>query len=246
MAQTVEGLLSERRSQTFRGGRITGALVAILVHGGAVAFALAAPNLFAKEPEPLQYVPVLLVPPQLLGVEKPPPPQPSTEPEPTPEPPKPRAEEPSPDAMEIPTSEEPEPSEPDPPPAASETPAAETRNDPGPDRPQGSTSGSSVGVATTNSVVGVVDPNFTYGYYVDRMVAIIRSQWVRPPLGSGVEGAVRFRIRDNGSVRDVRVVESSGYNSFDLAALRAVQGAPLPPLPKSYKKDFLDVNLIFR
>jgi TonB family protein len=103
-----------------------------------------------------------------------------------------------------------------------------------------------VGVANTDSVVGIEDPNFTYGYYVDRMVAIVRSHWSRPPLGSGVEGIVHFRIAKNGTVQEVRVVKSSGYNSFDLAALRAVQAAPLPPLPKSYQESSLGVNLIFR
>jgi TonB family protein len=70
---------------------------------------------------------------------------------------------------------------------------------------------------------------------------------VRPPLGSGVEAVVHFRIARDGAVEDVQLVNSSGYNSFDLAALRAVQAAaPLPPLPRSYKEGELGVNLIFR
>jgi TonB family protein len=43
------------------------------------------------------------------------------------------------------------------------------------------------------------------------------------------------------------VAQSSGYNSFDLAALRAVQNAsPFPPLPRAYRQDSLGVNLIVR
>ena len=39
------------------------------------------------------------------------------------------------------------------------------------------------------------------------------------------------------------MAESSGYNSFDLAALRAVQNAsPFPPLPRAYRHDSLGVN----
>jgi periplasmic protein TonB len=96
-------------------------------------------------------------------------------------------------------------------------------------------------------VVGVDNPDFTYGYYLDRMAALIRAQWVRPPLGSGVEVVLHFRIAADGRVSDVRIVQSSGYNSFDLAALRAVQAAaPLPPLPRSYRGGSLGVNLIFR
>ncbi len=250
MASTVEGLLRERRERA-TAGRIAGTLSSLLLHVGIVAFALAAPTLFAKEREPLEYVPVLLVPPQILGVESPPPEPPTTTPtpEPTPEP-EPVVDEPSPDAMTLPSEEEappepqpeprpePKPTEPAPEPVASDSPPANQR--------QGSSTGSPVGIANTDSLVGIEDPNFTYGYYVNRMVSIIRSQWQRPPLGSGVQGIVHFRIRRDGSVQDVEVVNSSGYNSFDLAALRAVQSAPLPPLPKSYKEKSLGVNLIFR
>lgn len=250
MAQTVERLLHERRSQPMR-GRTVGALIALLLHGGAVAFAIAAPSLFAKEKEPLHFVPVTLVPPKLLGAETPPAPKPKPKPkEEKPPDPKPAPVEPSPEAIALPTEDKPKPKpepepvqpvQPDPEPPTTEPPPTTA-----PVRPQGSPTGSPVGVANTDSVVGIEDPNFTYGYYVDRMVAIIRSHWSRPPLGSGVEGIVHFRIAKDGTVQDVRVVNSSGYNSFDLAALRAVQTAPLPPLPKSYKESSLGVNLIFR
>src|SRR5207237_27457 len=87
------------------------------------------------------------------------------------------------------------------------------------------------------TVGGVDNPTFTYGYYLDRMLLLIRGQWVRPPLGSGVEATVHFRILADGTVENVQLVSSSGYNSFDLAALRAVQAAaPLPPLPRSYRE----------
>ena len=36
------------------------------------------------------------------------------------------------------------------------------------------------------------------------------------------------------------------YNSFDRAGLRAVETATLPPLPKSYRRGVLGVNLIVR
>ena len=46
---------------------------------------------------------------------------------------------------------------------------------------------------------------------------------------------------------DLQVAQSSGYNSFDLAALRAVQNAsPFAPLPRAYRNDSLGVTLIVR
>jgi len=67
-----------------------------------------------------------------------------------------------------------------------------------------------------------------------------------------VAARIEDRIRDGtpissspSSDSDLKISESSGYNSFDLAALRAVQNAaPFPPLPRAYSHDDLGVNLI--
>jgi TonB family protein len=54
-----------------------------------------------------------------------------------------------------------------------------------------------------------------------------------------------FRIQRNGSIEGLEVEESSGYNSVDLAALRAVQNAsPVPALPASYRNPSLGIHLI--
>jgi TonB family protein len=116
----------------------------------------------------------------------------------------------------------------------------------GPPGPQGAPNGRPDSPFTA-TVGGVDNPTFTYGYYLDRMLLLIRAQWVRPPLGSGVEAMLHFRILRDGTVEAIELVNSSGYNSFDLAALRALQAAaPLPPLPRSYREGELGVNLIFR
>lgn len=97
------------------------------------------------------------------------------------------------------------------------------------------------------AVAGLDNPTFTYGYYVDQMLGLIQAQWVRPPLGGGIEAMVSFRIQRDGRITDLRIERSSGYSSFDLAGLRAVQSAsPLPPLPRSYTQGSLGVNLILR
>jgi protein TonB len=140
---------------------------------------------------------------------------------------------------------EPEPAPkapPQPPPPAA--PAAV----PGPTGRQGSPQGHPLGTSSFGAdAVGLDNPDFTYGYYIEQMLALIRSQWVRPPLGGGVEALVHFRILKDGRIEDVRIVRSSGYSSFDLAGLRALEAAsPLPPLPRSYRQGSLGVNLIIR
>lgn len=97
------------------------------------------------------------------------------------------------------------------------------------------------------AVAGLDNPSFTYGYYLDQMLAQIQREWVRPPLGSGVEALVSFRIQRDGRVTELRIERSSGYSSFDLAGLRAIQAAaPLPPLPRGYSHPSLGVNLILK
>lgn len=110
--------------------------------------------------------------------------------------------------------------------------------------PTGSSQGTS---AFGSSIAGLDNPDFRFGYYLDQLLSAIDAKWVRPPLGDGVQAIISFRIGRDGSLSDLQVAESSGYNSFDLAALRAVQNAsPFPPLPRAYRNDSLGVNLIVR
>ncbi len=112
---------------------------------------------------------------------------------------------------------------------------------------QGSERGSANALALGAAVAGLDNPDFVYGYYVDQMLAMIQRNWVRPMVGSGVEATVHYRIQRDGRIVDVRIASSSGINSFDLAALRAVQAStPLPPLPRAFREGSLGVNLIFR
>ena len=184
--------------------------------------------------------------------------------EPTPEPPKPADE--APVLPEKTDKKKPAPVKPAPSPA----PAAPTRKTaspeaaPGKSNPnsppnatavgetgdqagrRGAPTGSPLGTTAFGSKIGGVDnPDFTYGYYLDRLLSLIDANWVRPPMGSGVRAIIAFRIQRDGSLTGLKVAESSGYNSFDLAALRAVQNAaPFPPLPRAYSHDDLGVNLI--
>jgi protein TonB len=142
----------------------------------------------------------------------------------------------------------PEPN-PDPAPSRPSDPAdsGDSSGEPG-DRP-GSPLGSPSGTSGLGArLAGVGDPSFTYGYYLDRMLALIERNWRRPPTGDALpEVAITFRIHRDGRVGDVEVETSSGVRAFDLAGLRAVENAsPLPPLPAGYRKDSLSVRLIIR
>lgn len=110
--------------------------------------------------------------------------------------------------------------------------------------PQGNPLGTT---AFGSEVAGLDNPDFTYGYYLDRLLSLIDAQWARPNMASGVTTVLFFRIGQDGSMSELKVEQSSGYNAFDLAAFRAVQNAaPFPPLPRAFKHDSLGVRLIVR
>jgi protein TonB len=240
MTQSVDGVLADRR-QLEKRGRFSGYVVASLLHAVGIAAVLVAPVIRAQNAPPIEYVAVQIVPAQALGVEKPPPAPPKPEP-PAPQPPAPEPEE----AMA--PAEKPEPvKQPEPPPVRPSAAPAPAPAAPEPQR-QGSPTGSAAsGSSFGAAIAGLDNPDFTYGYYIDQMLAQIRANWTRPPLGGGIETVVHFRVLKDGRIDDLRIVTSSGYSSFDLAGLRAVQSAsPLPPLPSSYRRGELGVNLVIR
>jgi len=203
------------------------------------------------------------------------PPKPKPEPKPEPEPPapkpKPSREEapvlpdkpekkpkPSPQS-EMPRPAPPAPATPSKKPPLPKPPASGGKgNNPAGTAPQGETDGEAgrkgaptgkpEGTSAFGSqIAGLDNPDFKFGYYIDQLLSSIDSKWVRPPLGNEVQAVIAFRIHRDGSITDLQVSRSSGYNSFDLAALRAVQNAsPFAPLPRAYREDSLGVNLIVR
>ncbi len=221
---------------------MTGLVGTLLVHGALVAAVLLAPVLGTREVEPLEFVAVQIVPVQALGVPEPaPPPPPAPRPEPLPapdaKPPAPREAEPAPEPQ--PRRQAPTPSD------AERAERDRGRQDAG--QRQGSPFGSPAGTSPFGAQVGLDSPEFVYGYYVEQMLAMIGSHWLRPPVGPEVEAVIFFRIGRDGRISDLELIEPSGYRSFDLAGQRAVSRAsPLPPLPKSFKPDSLGVRLRIR
>lgn len=238
MQPSVSAVL-ERRLRESRDGAFSRALaVAVAAHLILVLGAWAGTWL-KPQVKPVEYVAVQIVPAARLGAPAPRP----TPPKPEPAKPEPKSEpRPETKAPVLPDPKaKPEPARrPEPKPVATPPPAPEPE-------PQGSPRGTEAGLALGAAVAGLDNPNFTYGYYVDQMLALISTNWVRPPVGSGVEAVVYYRIQRDGRVTELRIVHSSGINSFDLAVLRAVQSSsPLPPLPRGFKDGSLGVNLIVR
>ena|SRR5205085_7139108 len=93
----------------------------------------------------------------------------------------------------------------------------------------------------------VVEGDFPYTIYIDRMKTLIGQHWFRPQATAGVTTTVKFVIDRDGTIRDSAVETESGNGTFDRAALRAViESSPLPPLPFGYGGTYLNVHLTFK
>ncbi len=249
MDRSLDCLFAERSRQVSRSSKWLSLMASGVLHAGLITAPILAHLVVAKPAEPIEFVAVQIVPISALGVQEPTPP-----PEPLPEPPaeKPEheAEEPEPRIVRQPEEQKPHERRQ----AGSDRPRR-TRNSrqkrppvSDPARRRGSPVGRSLGTSTLGAPVGILDnPDFVYSYYVDQMLSLISAHWLRPSLGGDIEAMLHFRIHKDGRVSDLSVVSSSGYNSFDLAGLRAVQSAaPFPRLPQTYDHDSLGVNLILR
>jgi len=250
----VTGVLERRRTDRERSLVMRCTAVAFAVHAAIALTAWVLPRLQPQVKKPIEYVAVQIVPSARLGVERPkpapPPPPEAAKPEPKPiappevAPPKDTPVLPQPSAVKTPPKPAPAATSPAPPAAK---PAAQTPPAVAEPEVEGTARGSANALALGAAVAGLDNPDFVYGYYVDQMLAMIQRNWVRPLVGSGVEATVHYRIQRDGRIVDVRIATSSGINSFDLAALRAVQAStPLPPLPRAFREGSLGVNLIFR
>ena len=253
-------ILEERQQRISSGERSRFFAASVAGHAVAVAAFVLLPILMQKPPQPIDYVAVTVVPPKALGVEEPPPPTPEepkeSQPAPPPPPP-PKKEEPKkvePERPVLKKKETPKPPPPKPPPpkpkpAVKKSPLAPPSSPLArPPQRKGSPQGNPLGASTAEATLGVEDPNFTYGYYLDRVVAMISENWTRPPVGGEATDAVLyFRILRNGKLELLSLKRTSGNETFDRTALAAVRATePLPPLPKGYKRDYLGINLIVK
>jgi len=74
----------------------------------------------------------------------------------------------------------------------------------------------------------------------------VKSGWRWHDSTSTLSARVCFRVREDGAVSQVQLCGSSGNNTFDSSAIRAVQKAnPVPAPPESVYHYFREVRMIF-
>lgn len=80
-----------------------------------------------------------------------------------------------------------------------------------------------------------------YGWYVESVKRRIQTNWLQNTIDPGVRAArvaratVEFTIYKDGTVKDIRVSQTSGNLSMDNSGLRAIMSSnPMPGLPPDY------------
>jgi protein TonB len=80
-----------------------------------------------------------------------------------------------------------------------------------------------------------------YGWYVESVKRRIQTNWLQNTIDPGVRAArvahsvVEFTINRDGSVKDIRITQTSGNQSMDNSGLRAILSSnPMPVLPPDY------------
>jgi TonB family protein len=97
---------------------------------------------------------------------------------------------------------------------------------------------------------GGIGGYFPYAYYVDLLRNRISSSWYSSLVAPGLKGkyvaGVYFIVRRDGAVSDLRLENSSGIDSLDLSARRAIENAaPFAPLPPDFPSQYLVVHFEF-
>ena len=110
--------------------------------------------------------------------------------------------------------------------------------------------GASAGVATQGQGGG--DFGARYPWYVDGVRKAIRRSWDQTTIEQSVRAAHRahavmnFRINADGSVTNIKLFQTSGNQSMDTSAQRALLGlGSLSRLPNDYIGSYVDVTFDF-
>lgn len=83
--------------------------------------------------------------------------------------------------------------------------------------------------------------------YYSLMLDRIRDAWVWAGRRPDLSVTVGFAVSDQGGLSRIRVVEASSDPSYDASVLRALRAVRvLPPPPLAFRRDFRDVELVFR
>jgi TonB family protein len=109
----------------------------------------------------------------------------------------------------------------------------------------GQTGGGGVGIGNANPL------GTRFGWYAQILRDRVQQHWrveqIDPRLSGAPAAVVTFSIMRDGSVRNVKIGQSSGNYGVDASAQRAIlESAPFPPLPAGFERSQADIEFWFR
>ena len=94
--------------------------------------------------------------------------------------------------------------------------------------------------------VQLENKDFKYPYYLKTISRRINQNWQWVKTYGKLRAVIVFKIARDGLIFDISLRESSGDDSFDKTALRAVERAGfISPLPQEFEKEYLEVGFEF-
>jgi protein TonB len=250
VSDAISRLLSERERQDH--GLQTTLLVSLTGHFGLAALAVVLPMFLPREPPLKLSESVFVVLPRGGGGTPQQPAPPAPEPVAKPKPEESAAPPPPPVVLKPPPKTEPRPNalplpdsktkrSPTPPPVRAVTKPTTTASS----GTAGTTPGLEFGPPGPGVPTGTETGGDWYLASVQQKIWILWNQQIRPEFKTPV--AIVFTILADGSVTDVKVVQSSGATLLDLAAQRAIySAAPFGPLPKDYGTNRKTIQASFK
>ncbi|HVO58338.1 MAG TPA: TonB family protein [Dongiaceae bacterium] len=114
----------------------------------------------------------------------------------------------------------------------------------------GSNPGNQSGVAVQGPGGG--DFASRYGWYIESVKRRIQSNWLQNTIDPGIRAArtahavAQFTIYKDGTVKDIKIFQTSGNQSMDNSGLRAIMSSsPMPGLPTDYSGSYVTVTFDF-
>ena len=219
-----------RAEPTSRSGVIAGMAGSLVVHGGVLAIVLIGIRTVRRPDPPMYAVRLVAAPAMPSAAAARPAPTPPVEPPAPIQPPKSGKVAPVPPAR---TPKRPPTDAPAPKPSAPVPPLAGER--PG--------NGSDI------ANLDLQGKQFPFPEYLQNIVTQVYRRWARPIGNAALQAEVVFTILRDGSVREIKVIQSSRSYSFDVEAQGAIEQAAedraFGPLPNGWTTDLLQVAFRF-
>lgn len=131
-----------------------------------------------------------------------------------------------------------------------ETPPLPSPSGTGGTQPEGAGAGDSGYVRDGQAGIPLNTPDPRYAEYLAEIKRRIEAHWVYPQEAAlkrqSGQGLVGFVLRKNGSVREVDIVRSSGFDILDRYLINAIRFAsPMPPIPDRIGHETLPLVFTF-